>query len=164
MTASDIIKMMLIKRHMKSLDLCNKLNCSQQALSNKMNRSSWKLSTFLDIVKACDSELIIRLPDNSEFKVESGADNVQEKINSEPVYNGAEKSKEMPEKMSAFQFQGEGDYATKKKNNRSKKGHSSNSISDTSTKKNMVKADPVRKAKQLEGQMNFLDSNYLDDM
>lgn len=79
-------------------------------------------------------------------------------------YNGAEKSKEMPEKMSAFQFQGEGDYATKKKNNRSKKGHSSNSISDTSTKKNMVKADPVRKAKQLEGQMNFLDSYYLDDM
>lgn len=72
MTIADLIKTMLIRRHMKSIDLCKKLNCSQQALSNKMNRSTWKLSTFLDIVKACNGELIIKLPDKTELKVESG--------------------------------------------------------------------------------------------
>jgi predicted transcriptional regulator len=66
----SILKLVISEKNLSLKTMAEKLNTTQQNLWSKTNSNSMKLKTFVDILEACDEELIITLKNGNKFKLE----------------------------------------------------------------------------------------------
>lgn len=66
----SILKLVMAEKEISLKSMAEKMETTQQNLWSKTNSNSMKLKTFVDILEACDEELVIVLKNGNKFKLE----------------------------------------------------------------------------------------------